>query len=337
MPRIPPSLLIAAQRPPTSALVSGQMTPGRLSDIVASRDNAREQTEQQNVQAKLKNQQLKEKLEQEPVLQAIRKKAAAGDKMAQLELASVAPEDAFRLSQISKNLNAQQAAEIDAQLSAKAADALSKLPTATKEERPALLKDVAMGGFFKEAVALMEPEEAPTPGQGQFTLGNKRFGPSGNVIASVEGKPEKVSAKNVKLDDGRVVAATVSPDGTVKVGTRELEPGKFSFISQQATGTPEAFQGTKAQVGKDIRQLDFMDRSISQIDEIIEAVESDPTLVGVPGSIRRAGQTITGGIADVTSVLTGSERAEAEADPVAGIAQSMLDETELSAEDTETV
>lgn len=329
MPQVPPSLLLAAQNPRVRGLVAGAETPARLSDIVASRDASREQAEQQNTSTQLQNRQLQEKLDNEPVLQAIRKKAAAGDKMAQIELASVSPEDAFRLSQITKNANAQEVAALDQQLEAKAAQAIAALPTASPQQRPALIRDIAMGGFMKEAIALGQTK----PGEGQFTLGNKRFGPSGNVIASVEGKPEKVTAKNVKLDDGRVVAATVSPDGTVKVGTRELEPGSFSFISQQATGAPGDFQGTKSQVGKDIRQLDFIDRSIEQIDSIIAAVEADPTLVGVPGAIRRAGQTITGGIADVKSVLTGSEAAQAETDPVSQIAQSLLEETELSAEE----
>jgi len=311
-------------------LVAGAETPARLSDIVASRDASREQAEQQNTSTQLKNRQLQEKLDNEPVLQAIRKKAAAGDKMAQIELASVSPEDAFRLSQIAKNANAQEVAAMDQQLEAKAAQAIAALPTASPQQRPALIRDIAMGGFMKEAISLAQPAK---PGEGQFTLGNKRFGPSGNVIASVEAEPEKVSVKNVRLDDGRVVAATVSPDGTAKVGTRELAPGTFSLISQQATGAPGDFQGTKSQVGKDIRQLDFIDRSIEQIDSIIAAVEADPTLVGVPGAIRRAGQTITGGIADVKSVLTGSEAAEAETDPVSQIAQSLLEETELSAEE----
>ena len=154
MPQVPPSLLLAAQNPRVRGLVAGQLTPARLSDIVSSRDASREQAEQQNISTQLKNRQLQEKLDNEPVLQAIRKKAAAGDKMAQIELASISPDDAFRLSQITKNANAQEVAALDQQLEAKAAQAIAALPTASPQQRPALIRDIAMGGFMKEAIAL---------------------------------------------------------------------------------------------------------------------------------------------------------------------------------------
>jgi len=195
------------------------------------------------------------------------------------------------------------------------------------QKKAQLLSSLGALGYFKEAMDLATAQEKQSaPGAGQFTLGDTRFNAAGEVVAKNEdGEDEKVSVKNVKLDDNRVVAATVRPNGEVYVGTRKLDPGKFSFISQQATGTPGDFKGTKAQVGKDIRQLDFIDRTISQIDTIVTEVEKNPTLVGVPGAIRRAGQTLTGGISDISSLITDEQVNEAST-----IGRSLLDETELT-------
>lgn len=73
--------------------------------------------------------------------------------------------------------------------------------------------------------------------------------------------------------------------------------------SRQEVGEPGQFTGTKTQVGEDIRELDFVDNFTTKLDEMIQRVEEDPTLVGAVGSVRRFGQTASGVAEDLGSVF----------------------------------
>ena len=127
-----------------------------------------------------------------------------------------------------------------------------------------------------------------------FQIGQQGISP---IPGFVEGQRQIAEAKrgddfttkNVKIS-GRpgIIAARVNKQGQVFVGQRQLEPGTFSFVSQQARGTPkELFDPTSAsrtQVQREVRNREIL---ISSIDRSLNFFQNPVGLVSELKSLGR--------------------------------------------------
>jgi len=103
-----------------------------------------------------------------------------------------------------------------------------------------------------------------------------------------------------------------------------------TVISQQASGPPGTFTGTKTQMGKDVLQRDFLNTTLKGLNNLIDAGTKDKTILGALGSVRATLQS-TAGIATDIGKFIGQETV----DKVVGAAREIVDtgQTELTEAD----
>jgi hypothetical protein len=169
----------------------------------------------------------------------------------------------------------------------------------TKAEKPATLKDAA--GFQRftsgpnrgERVfpGVVKPEDEPKP-QAFIQLQKARD------TASTEGRTQDASEIQALIDKQSTIVGRTAEDVSA---------------------------GTPAQVGKQVEAADFFDQQASTIADVIIKAKKDPLLLGIGGTVRKAGQTLLGVAESLTKLIGGKN-----IDSAVERARTLLPETELT-------
>lgn len=172
--------------------------------------------------------------------------------------------------------------------------------------------------------------EKPKKGEKPETLkdaaGFQRFtsGPSKGerVFPNVE-KPED------EPKPGAFIQLQKARDAASKEGRAKDAAEIQALIDKQSTivgrTAEDVAAGTPAQVGKQVEAADFFDQQASTIAEVIVKAKKDPLLLGIGGSVRKAGQTLIGVAESLTKLIGGKT-----IDSAVERARTLLPETELT-------
>lgn len=174
-------------------LMAGQLRPSKLSDARLNRRLEQEAVAADNESVTIRNKAFTEKLEQEPVVQDLRRRAAQGDKFAALELMAVRPNEAIQIHNMVGQMNSSQLEQQRVAAEQKFASMIPELQTATGERKKQIMLQAAKAGYLGEVLKQAQAQQGfgvATPGAQIF---NKETGAVANTVPKSDPKQTPVT------------------------------------------------------------------------------------------------------------------------------------------------
>jgi len=340
MPLNTSRLATLAGRPGLTAdVVSNRLQGESLSATRANRDLGRESVRVRNEAVGLQNKALKDQLDQLPALRQIRIKAAQGDKLAQMQLTGLDPDQMLKIQKVVDNMGAAEGNRRLQAAQTAASGIISQIPLEKDPQKKAqLIQGLGALGYFKEAMdfASQGPKihNLPAGGELRDNQGNliasnprqaadqKGFG--GGIVAESQNRLIELKQKR---DRGEELTSTEEMIAEIAMNNLQQERTTFKQGPEgqnvAITTRPELPGSIKREFGRedksekiDVQQvtgpasskkeqvqsnkiIKQMNRAKRTALEISQFIQNNPSTVGLAGQAKKIG----GAIANTANVL----------------------------------